>query len=197
MKWLGGWIGLWMVASVHAQSVDILVHGDSLSAAYGLPVQQGWVHLMQQRCACRVVNSSQSGETTAGGLARLPSLLALHRPRLLVLELGANDGLRGLPLAQTEAHLGCMIALAQQQKTRILLIETSLPANYGAVFIRQYRALFGRLAQQYRLPAPVFYFGRFGPDPALFQSDGLHPTAAAQKLVLEQIWPAVRGELKP
>lgn len=173
----------------------VVVHGDSLSAAYGLPKEKGWVNLLQQRCDCHVINTSQSGETTAGGLTRLPAVLSKNKPDLLLIELGANDGLRGLPLQQAEANLTAMIRMSQAKGIRTILIATALPPNMGKTYTQQYFAIFPRIAQQLHLVEPPFLMAGFGGDMRNFQADGLHPVAAMQPQMLENVWPAVKGSL--
>lgn len=191
-------LGLMLLTSAAAgASPVVLVHGDSLSAAYGLAASQGWVKLLQDRCRCKVINASQSGETTAGGLTRLPPLLRQHKPDVLVLELGANDGLRALPLDLAERNLDAMIALARQSGTRVLLVATAMPPNMGRAFGEQYRAMFPRLAERHDLPPPPFLMAGFERDLAAFQPDGLHPTAATQPRMLDNVWPALQPLLKP
>lgn len=174
----------------------VLVHGDSLSAAYGLPVDKGWVRLLQTRCACTVINSSQSGETTAGGLTRLPAVLRHHKPDVLVLELGANDGLRALPLQQAEQNLASMIELGHKSGARVLLVATALPPNMGRSYGDSYRAMFPRLASRFNLPAPPYLLAGFERDIGAFLPDGLHPQARMQPLMLDNVWPALQPLLK-
>ena len=177
-----------------ASSPAILVLGDSLSAAYGIRVEQGWVSLLQARLRAkgyghRVVNASSSGETTGGALARLPRTLATHRPVVVVVELGANDGLRGLPIADIRANLGKIVELAQQAGARVLLVGMRIPPNYGATYTRQFHDLFGQLASSHRLAQVPFLLEDVALDDTLMQDDGLHPTAAAQPRLLDEIWP--------
>ncbi|HMZ10245.1 MAG TPA: arylesterase [Plasticicumulans sp.] len=175
----------------------ILVLGDSLSAAYGMPIERGWVALLAARYAAaaptppRIVNASISGETTRGGLERLPALLAAHRPELVVLELGANDGLRGLPVADLEANLARMIELSQQAGARVLLLGMRIPPNYGPRYTERFHASYAGLAARYDVPLVPFFLDGVAGDPALVQDDGLHPRAEAQPRMLENIWPAL------
>jgi acyl-CoA thioesterase I len=188
------WCGTVARAADATSSPTILVLGDSLSAAYGIRVEQGWVSLLQARLRAkgyghRVVNASSSGETTGGALARLPRTLATHRPVVVVVELGANDGLRGLPIADIRANLGKIVELAQQAGARILLVGMRIPPNYGATYTRQFHDLFGQLASSHRLARVPFLLEDVALDDTLMQDDGLHPTAAAQPRLLDEIWP--------
>jgi len=171
----------------------LLVFGDSLSAGYGLAAGEGWVDRLEVRLRergldHRVINASLSGETSAGGRARLGALLERHRPDWLLLELGANDGLRGLPLAALGDNLAAMIAQARAQGSRVLLIGMQIPPNYGAPYSRRFAETFSRLAAQNNLPFVPFLMEKVALDPALMQADQLHPNAAAQPLLLDTVW---------
>lgn len=180
---------------VHASEAPvILVVGDSLSAAHGIDRQKGWTGLLQQRLGQqgfphRVVNASISGDTTAGGLARLPAALEQHRPAIVILELGANDGLRGLSLVQVRRNLGRMIDLAQQHGARVLLLGMRMPPNLGPLYTEKFQAVYRELAQEKRVPLVPFLLEGVARDPALMQSDGLHPNGAAQPRLLDNVWP--------
>lgn len=196
MGWLIVALALVLSNGSAAAAPRILVLGDSLSAAYGLPVEAGWVALLQQRLRKQglpheVVNASVSGETTAGGGARLPHLLARHTPRVLILELGANDGLRGLPLEGTRANLEAMILMAKKQRVQVLLVGMRLPPNYGPAYATAFHALFGELARRHRIAHLPFLLERIAANRDHFQADGLHPTAQAQPLILDTVWPAL------
>ncbi|MGO3741436.1 arylesterase [Kerstersia sp.] len=193
---------LW-VAAPFAQAADpvILVLGDSLSAAHNIPSDQGWVNLLAQRLATeaptwKVVNASVSGATSANGKAALPALLEEYRPEILVLELGANDGLRGQPLAVLEDNLADMIEDARDAGAEVLLAGIELPVNYGPRYRDGLRQLYAGLAQRYQTGLVPFLLEGVALEPALMQSDGLHPVAAAQPRILENVWPALR-ELLP
>lgn len=178
----------------------VLVLGDSLSAAYGIAPEQGWVALLEARLAAarqprRVVNASISGETTAGGLARLPALLAEHRPALVVLELGANDGLRGLPLASARANLSQMLVAIRAAGAQALLVGIELPVNYGPQYRDGLRSLYRDLAGEFNVPLVPFLLEGVALDPALMQDDGLHPKAAAQPAVLANVWAVLEPAL--
>ena len=168
--------------------------GDSLSAAYGLAPEQGWVALLQKRLQTqgyeyRIVNASISGETTSGGLQRLPHALDLNGPAIVILELGANDGLRGLPIAPTRDNLGGMVQLAQRAGAKVLLIGIRLPPNYGPRYGNEFASMYGDIAARFQLPLVPFLLERVALNPPLMQADGLHPTAAGEPLVLETVWP--------
>jgi acyl-CoA thioesterase-1 len=178
----------------------ILVLGDSMSAEYGLARGSGWVALLEQRLhqqqpGARVVNASISGDTSAGGRARLGALLAQHKPTHVILELGGNDALRGLPLKNTEDNLGAMAAQARQAGARVLLVGMQVPPNYGGDYARRFAALFAAVAQaQHAALVPFLLKGvADGADPArLFQPDRIHPTAQAQPIMLDNVWPALK-----
>lgn len=190
MRWL--LLGVMLLSLTTWAKPVVVVHGDSLSAAYGLPKEMGWVSLLQKRCDCTVINTSQSGETTAGGAARLPAVLKTHKPDVLVIELGANDGLRGLPMSQMEDNLRTMIELAQAQKIKVLLIKTALPPNMGKVYTEQFWSVFEGLDKRYALPASPFLMAGFATDINSFQKDGLHPVAAKQGKMLDNVWPVLK-----
>lgn len=179
-----------------ASGGTILVLGDSLSAAYGLPRQAGWVALLEERLTerkfnYRVVNASVSGETSAGGLSRIEGLLRQHRPQVLILALGANDGLRGLPTAQLQANLDTIIRTARQGNARVLLVGMRMPPNYGAAYTRQFTAVYADLARRHRTAFVPFLLEGFADRPEYFLADGIHPNAAAQPLILERVWTAL------
>lgn len=174
----------------------ILVYGDSLSAAYNIPRERGWVALLQQRLRqqnfpYRVVNASVSGETTSGGLSRLPAALKQHKPAIVVLELGANDGLRGLPVSNMQDNLRSMIAACQAAKARVLLVGMRIPPNYGPRYTQEFAASYPSLAKHYDLPLLPFLLDGVAGRPELTQDDGLHPNAAAQGKVLDNVWKAL------
>lgn len=183
-----------------ARGATILVLGDSMSAEYGLARGTGWVALLaqrlaQQKIAAEVVNASISGDTTAGGRARLPALLAQHRPGIVVIELGGNDALRGLPLQSTEDNLTAMAQAARQAGARVLLVGMQVPPNYGADYTRRFAALFQTVAQAQKAALVPFLLQGVadGPEPArLFQADRIHPTAQAQPAMLDNVWPALK-----
>jgi acyl-CoA thioesterase-1 len=174
----------------------VLVVGDSLSAAYGLAPGQGWVDLLAARLAAegyrhQTVNASISGDTTAGGRARLPALLSRHRPAIVVIELGGNDGLRGGSLRSTRENLDAMVVAAQKSGARVLVLGMRLPPNYGPAYTREFDAVFSGVAAARKAALVPFLLEGFGDDMAYFQPDRIHPTAAAQPKLLANVWPAL------
>jgi acyl-CoA thioesterase I len=180
--------------AVAAQNRIILSFGDSLSAAYRLEPEQGWVALLHRRLRdqgyeYQIINASVSGETTSGGLERLPHLLALHHPAVVLLELGANDGLRGLPLQIVHDNLAQLITVAKDSGARVLLLGIRLPPNYGPRYGNGFADLYSDLARQYQVPLVPFILAGVALNPALMQDDGLHPVAAGEPRVLDTLWP--------
>jgi acyl-CoA thioesterase I len=189
-----------LAASYAAPTPNILVFGDSISAAYGMRVEEGWVSLLQKKLTTQgygyhVVNASVTGETTDGGRARLARALAVQRPGILILELGGNDGLRGLPLDVVRVNLEAMIDAARKSGSRVLLLGMRIPPNYGATYADRFHAIYGELAAKYHLPFVPFLLDKVALDPDMIQQDGLHPNAQAQPQLLEAIWPALRPML--
>lgn len=181
----------------HSASKTVLVLGDSLSAEYGIARGAGWTTLLEQRLKAekidaKIVNTSISGETSSGGKARLPSLLQQHRPAVVVIELGANDGLRGLPLTSTEANLRTMITESQKAKAKVLLIGMQIPPNYGRHYTEKFSALYGKLAQETQAALVPFLLQDIADQPQLFQSDRIHPLAEAHPTMLNNIWPHLK-----
>ena len=184
-----------------ASASTILVFGDSLSAAYGIRPEQGWVTLLTQRLQTQgygyqVINASVSGETSSGGLERLPRALSLHTPGLVILELGANDGLRGLPVSAMRDNLAQMVRLAQTAGARVLLVGIRIPPNYGPRYTDEFARVYGAVAQEYHLPLVPFLLEKVALDPTLMQEDGMHPNAAAEPIVLDTLWPYLKPLLK-
>ncbi|MEO8671315.1 MAG: arylesterase [Tahibacter sp.] len=179
----------------------VLVLGDSLSAAYHIAPEAGWVNLLGTRLhdtgGGRVINASISGETSAGGLARLPALLAEHKPNLVLIELGANDGLRGLPLAEIRANLRSLVERSRAAGAEILLIGIELPVNYGPQYRDGLRAMYRDLATEFNVPLVPFLLSAVATHSELMQEDGLHPTAGAEPAVLETVWTVLQGMLTP
>lgn len=178
----------------------ILVYGDSLSAAYRMPQQQGWVSLLQQRLQTQgypyhVVNASVSGETTSGGLSRLQITLRQHKPDIVLLELGANDGLRGLPLAQMRNNLEAMIKAIQATGADVILLGIMIPPNYGPKYTQEFSQSFSELAKRFDLPRVNFLLEGVAGKPELTLDDGLHPSAVAQPRILENVWKTLNPEL--
>ncbi|HRD48740.1 MAG TPA: arylesterase [Candidatus Contendobacter sp.] len=195
------WLAALLSAQVQAGSPAILVLGDSLSAAYGIPADQGWVSLLQRRLAergfpHRVVNSSISGDTTSGGLSRLPAALRRDQPTIVIVELGANDGLRGQPLMEMTANLARIIELSQQAGAQVLLAEMRIPPNYGPLYTQKFQATFSELAKRYNALLIPFLLDGVAGNPALIQEDGLHPRANAQPRILDQVWSVLEPALK-
>ena len=197
MAWLIALPAVGAAPAVAATAMPvILVYGDSLSAGYGIRVEQGWVSLLAQKIehegyGFHVVNASVSGEASAGGLARLPRALSLQQPRIVLLELGANDGLRGLPMQQTQENLGRMIGLLQQQHITVLLLGLRLPPNYGERYTTGFAAMYESLKQQYHVPLLPFLLENVALKPDLMQADGLHPNEQGQPLLLDNVWPTL------
>jgi acyl-CoA thioesterase-1 len=184
-------------ARADALAPVVLIVGDSISAAYGLPPGAGWVDLLSARLASeryphRVVNASITGDTTAGGRARLPALLARHQPAIVLLELGGNDGLRGGNVASTRENLMTMVAAVQHAGAKALIVGMKLPPNYGVRYVREFDGLFADVAKAYKVPLVPFFFEGFGERNEMFQPDRVHPTAAAQPLLLDNVWPQLR-----
>lgn len=192
-------IAVFFVLSTNIANADqkVLVWGDSLSAAYGISVEKGWVNLMKEKLGSQVevTNGSISGETTQGGLTRLPNILKKISPDIVVLELGANDGLRGLPPTVTKSNLDKMISLAQKANAKVILLGMRIPPNYGIAYSERFEQLFSDLANQYKLPFIPFFLDNIVIDLALLQEDELHPTAEAQPLILGNILPTIQNEL--
>lgn len=189
---------LMMAASASAYSAPktVLVLGDSLSAEYGLNRGAGWVALMEQKLKAEkieaaIVNASISGETTSGGRARLPALLTKHKPDVVVIELGANDGLRGLPVPAAEANMRTMIELAQKNKARVLLVGMRIPPNYGRQYTDSFFGMYKSLSTKYKTALVPFMLDGVADKPPLFQPDRLHPAANAHPIILDNIWPHI------
>lgn len=188
-----------LCTTVHAAT--LLVFGDSLSAGYGIAREQSWPALLQARLRAEkfpyeVINASISGETTAGGRSRLPAALQQHRPQVVILALGANDGLRGLQLAQTRDNLLAMTRAAKAAGARVLIAGMQLPPNYGPDYAREFNALFATVARQEKAALLPFLLEPVALDDAAFQPDRLHPTAAVQPQILDHVWTALKPLLK-
>lgn len=197
-RWLAGAALLLAACAVAAaQAPVVLVVGDSLSAEYGLPRDTGWVKLLADRLALdgakyTVVNASISGETTQGGRTRLPALLKQHRPSVVVIELGANDGLRGLPLAAMRDNLAAMIDASRAAGARVLLVGVRMPPNYGRDYADRFAATFSELARQRKVALAPFLLDGFADRLEYFQSDRIHPNEKAQPLMLDNVWPHLK-----
>lgn len=195
------WLAVFFNTLAYAESPTILVLGDSLSAAYGIPVEQGWVSLLQQRLTergfpHRVVNASISGDTTSGGLSRLPAALERDHPAIVILELGANDGLRGQSLPAMHDNLARMIELSQQAHARVALAEMQIPPNYGPLYTQKFQAVFSDLAKSEHVLLIPFLLNGVAGNPVLIQEDGLHPRAEAQPQILDNVWSTLEPLLK-
>jgi len=210
MLWTSVWITvaslLWVQADAAAAPAAsdrpvILIVGDSLSAGYGVAVDATWVALLQRRLTnegygYRVVNASISGDTTGGALNRLPRALELHHPAIVVLELGGNDGLRGLPLKQVRANFEAMLAKIKAAGAQPVLIGMRMPTNYGPAYADGFHALYGELASKYDAPHLDFFLDGVALESELMQADGIHPTAQAQPILLDNVWPVLQPILK-
>ncbi|HXF46139.1 MAG TPA: arylesterase [Burkholderiaceae bacterium] len=192
-------------ASGAGANPTILVLGDSLSAEYGLPRDTGWVKLLADRLAAggagaaqySVVNASISGETTSGGRTRLPELLAQHRPAIVILELGGNDGLRGLPLSEMRANLRAMIDASKAAGARVLLVGVRIPPNYGRDYAEAFYKVFVSLARETKVALAPFLLDGFADAPEYFQPDRIHPNGRAQRRMLDNVWPYLQPLLAP
>ncbi len=184
----------------YSASKTILVLGDSLSAEHGIERGTGWVALLEKKLEAEkmdsaIVNASISGETTSGGLARLPALLKKHQPNIVMIELGANDGLRGLSLSATEGNLYAMIMAAKNAKAKVLLIGMKLPPNYGTDYAQRFASMYNKEAKQTQSLLVPFLLAGVAEKPELFQADHLHPIASAQPVILSNVWPTLKSLL--
>lgn len=179
-----------------SEPLSLLVLGDSLSAAYGIDASQGWVALLEERiiekrCPLRVVNASISGDTTRGALARLPTLIDRERPDIVIVALGGNDGLRGLSFDETRRSLDEIVSRSRKSGARVLLAGIHVPPNYGRAFTERFHAIFHEVAVSHDVPLLPFLLEGIAEERSLMQADGLHPTAVAQPLILDNIWPSL------
>jgi acyl-CoA thioesterase I len=187
--------------SAEAESAAILVFGDSISAGFGINPERGWVALLQAKLKKEgygeaVVNASVSGETTEGGLVRLPRALALHHPGTVIIELGGNDGLRALPVEQMRANLAQMTALCKAAGARVLLLGMQIPPNYGPEYTQQFRLAYGAVARDQNVPLVTFLLDGIALNPGLMQADGIHPNELGQAKLLDNVWPALKPILR-
>jgi acyl-CoA thioesterase-1 len=188
-------------ASATPNPPAILVFGDSISAGFGLPhVEQGWVELLRKKLkdegyGYQVINASVSGETTAGGLARLPRALSLHHPTIVVIELGGNDGLRALPLDQMRANLSAMVDMAHADGAQVLLLGIRIPPNYGPEYTERFRGVYLDLAHEKKTPLVPFFLEGIALSPDLMQADGIHPNELGQPKLLMNAWAELKGLL--
>ena len=186
-----------MCMAQNAAAGTILIVGDSISAGFGLDTRLGWVSLLEQRLEReghddRVVNASISGDTSAGGQARLPALLTEHKPDVVIVELGGNDGLRGQPPAQLQQNLAAMIDAAKTAGAKVLLLGMQLPPNYGVRYTEAFARVYTQLADEKQIALVPFFLEGVGGNPQWMQADGLHPAAAAQKRLLDNVWPVLK-----
>lgn len=187
--------------NAYSASKTVLVVGDSLSAEYGISRGAGWVALLDQRLkdqnlTASVVNASVSGETTSGGRTRLAALLSKHKPDIVIIELGANDGLRGLPVAAAEANLRAMVDASRKAGAQVLLVGMRMPPNYGRDYADKFFAMYGALSKDEKVPLAPFMLDGVAQKPQLFQPDHLHPLAEAHPIILGNIWPHLQPILK-
>ncbi|WP_397378444.1 arylesterase [Pseudomonas sp.] len=195
--WLIGTALSLLLCGSSAYAGTLLVVGDSISAAFGMDTRQGWVALLEKRLDeqgfdHQVVNASISGDTSAGGAARLPALLAEHQPELVIIELGGNDGLRGQPPAQLQQNLAAMVQASQQKGAQVLILGMQLPPNYGQRYTTAFAAVFPQVASEFSVPLVPFVLEGVGGVPEMMQADGIHPTAEAQPRLLENVWPTLK-----
>ncbi|GAA0272728.1 MULTISPECIES: arylesterase [Pseudomonas] len=186
-----------MCMAQNAAAGTVLIVGDSISAGFGLDTRKGWVALLEQRLKNEgfddtVVNASISGDTSAGGLARLPAALAAHKPEVVIIELGGNDGLRGQPPAQLQQNLASMIQQSRDSGAKVLLLGMQIPPNYGKRYVEAFNKVFGDVAQEKKVPLVPFFLEGVGGHPELMQADGLHPAVGAQDKLLENVWPSLK-----
>lgn len=186
-----------MCMAQNAAAGTILIVGDSISAGFGLDTRLGWVSLLEQRLEReghddRVINASISGDTSAGGQARLPALLTEHKPDVVIVELGGNDGLRGQPPAQLQQNLAAMIDAAKTAGAKVLLLGMQLPPNYGVRYTEAFARVYTQMADEKQIALVPFFLEGVGGHPELMQADGLHPAAAGQKRLLDNVWPALK-----
>ena len=200
-SWICGLLLLAASASSYSAPKTVLVLGDSLSAEYGLNRGSGWVALLEQklkteRISANIVNASISGETTSGGRARLPALLKQHKPQVIVIELGANDGLRGLPVPAAEDNLRTMLGMAKKADAKVLLVGMRMPPNYGRAYTQRFFDMYSKLSVQHKAPLVPFMLEGVADQPKMFQVDRLHPTAEAHPIILANIWPKFQPLVK-
>ena len=195
-------IGTGILGTHTATAKTVMVYGDSISAGYGLNPEQGWVHLLQKRLEQqypkkhKVVNASVSGETTSGGLARFPLALKTHRPDVVVLELGGNDGLRGQPPQMLQQNLAKMIQLSQQAHAKVIVLGMKIPPNYGTAYSKAFEQSYRTVSQQYKVQLLPFFMQGIAGNNQLMQKDLVHPNAKAQGILLNNVYPLIQSALK-
>lgn len=190
-----------IAATSAQQTTTILVYGDSLSANYGIPTEAGWVALLERRLqshpsAFRIINASISGETTLGGRNRIEQALDTHSPDIIILGLGANDGLRGSAIRAIYGNLAAIIEACQQNNTAVLLAGMQLPPNYGMTYTRKFREIYPQLAEDFQTGLIPFLLAGFGENQDFFLPDGIHPTAAAQEIIVDNVWQVLEHMLQ-
>ncbi|MDP3662758.1 MAG: arylesterase [Nitrosomonas sp.] len=184
-----------------ASTKTVMVFGDSLSASHGMPIEAGWVALLTQRLQTKftdyqIINASISGETTLGGRNRIKQSLETHRPEIVILELGANDGLRGATIKSIYENLATIIEICQKNNSQVLLVGMQLPPNYGRTYTRKFQAIFPQLAENYQIKLIPFLLAGFGEKHEFFQADGIHPNEVAQKKIVETVWEVLQTMIK-
>lgn len=191
-----------LLGSHTATAKTVLILGDSISAGYGINVEQGWVSKLQQRLdrtapkQHKVVNASVSGETTSGALARLPRLLSTYKPDVVVIELGGNDALRGQPPISIQNNLNRLVSLSKNAKSKPVLLGMKIPPNYGAAYSKAFEQTYSTVAKTHKVPLLPFFLQGIGGNRQLMQQDLVHPTAAAQTILLDNAWPIINSALK-
>lgn len=191
-----------LLGSQFATAKTVLILGDSISAGYGINVEQGWVSKLQQRLdrtapkQHKVVNASVSGETTSGALARLPRLLSTYKPNIVVIELGGNDALRGQPPVSIQNNLNRLVSLSKNAKAKPVLLGMKIPPNYGAAYSKAFEQTYSTVAKTHNVPLLPFFLQEIGGNRKLMQQDLVHPTAAAQTILLDNAWPVINSALK-
>ena len=193
-------IALFLIPNARSSEKTLLVYGDSLSAAYGLDINDGWVYLLEQKLKnkhpqWRVVNLSISGETTAGGLSRFPKSIEQHQPELILLQLGANDGLRGTALNSMKNNLEQMIIHAKEKDIEVIMFEMMIPPNYGTAYTQRFTQTFHDLSEEHKVPVVPFFLDGIAGNDQLNQDDGIHPTKQAQPTLLNNVWPHLEAKL--
>ncbi len=194
-------LALTLPASGQSQNPTLLVMGDSISAAYGMELGQGWVALLKKRLELthpnwKVVNGSISGETTAGGLRRLPALMTTHRPSIVLIELGGNDGLRGYPINQLQNNLLALVQAAEAGGAKAIIAEMEIPPNFGSRYTTLFRESFADAADKTDAVLIPFMLADIATNPALMQADGIHPTQQAQSTILDNVWPFIQEAIE-
>ena len=198
---LSAFIVMFSLSPMLVSAKTIMIVGDSLSAGYGIQPQQGWVYLLQKRLdqqypkQHKVVNASVSGETTSGALARLPKLLQTHKPQIVVIELGGNDGLRGQPPQMIQKNLGQLVQISQQAKVQVIIFGMKIPPNYGTAYSKAFENNYKTVSQQYKVKLLPFFLEGVAGKKELIQNDQIHPNAKAQPILLNTAYPYIKSSL--